>query len=87
MLTAAMMMAQAQMICNAGNKPLLLLDDIASELDEVHLKKVLAAALELKVQIWLTGTNLAPEISKYKGSKAVFHVKHGEVLPVPEKTE
>jgi len=86
-MTAAMMMAQAQMICDSGEKPLLLLDDIASELDEPHLGRVLAAAMNLGVQIWLTGTKLAPAVSACEGSRAVFHVKQGRVSKTTEKAE
>lgn len=78
-LTAAMIMAQAQLICESGEKPLLLLDDLSSELDESHLARVLHAGLELGVQIWLTGTELAPAIGSCKSSFTVFHVEHGVV--------
>lgn len=86
-MTAALIMAQAQMICESGEKPLLLLDDVASELDEVHLVRVLSAAMHLDVQIWLTGTRLVPAIMACGGSSAVFHVKHGRVEKNPEKAE
>jgi len=78
-MTAAMIMAQAQLICESGEKPVLMLDDLASELDAEHLGKVLEAGLELGVQIWLTGTALAPAIEACDGSYTVFHVEHGRV--------
>lgn len=81
-LTAAMVMAQAQMICASGNKPLLLLDDPSSELDERHLKKVLAAGLDLGVQIWVTGTLLSPAIKDCGSPYSVFHVEHGQITPL-----
>ena len=40
-MTAAMIMAQAQLICDSGERPILLLDDLSSELDGDHLTKVL----------------------------------------------
>jgi len=86
-LTAAMIMAQAGMICDSGEKPLLLLDDVASELDEAHLHRVLFAARELGVQIWLTGTKLDPDTITSGGSSAVFHVKQGRVTRTSEKAE
>jgi DNA replication and repair protein RecF len=86
-MTAAMIMAQAQMICESGEKPLLLLDDVASELDEAHLARVLSAAMNLGVQIWLTGTRLVPAITACEGSSVVFHVKQGRVEKNPEKAE
>jgi len=86
-MTAAMIMAQAQMICESGEKPLLLMDDVASELDEAHLSRVLSAALDLGVQIWLTGTKLVPAITSCGGSNAVFHVKQGRVTKTTEIAE
>jgi len=82
-MTAAMIMAQAQIICEAGDRPVLLLDDLSSELDETHLTRVLRAGLGLGVQIWLTGTKHATAI-KAGGvangiSCATFHVEHGVV--------
>jgi DNA replication and repair protein RecF len=86
-MTAAMIMAQAQMICESGEKPLLLLDDAASELDEVHLGRVLTAARELGVQIWMTGTNQASTSTSCGGACTVFHVKQGQVFRATEKPE
>ena len=78
-MTAAMIIAQAQMICESGEKPIFMLDDLSSEFDEAHLGRVLRAGLELDVQIWLTGTELAPVIKASKSSYRVFHVEHGGV--------
>lgn len=85
-MTAAMILAQARMICDSGNSPILLLDDLSSELDEEHLSKVLEAGLNLGVQIWLTGTELSPAVLDYGKSSeagfAMFHVEHGRVSRV-----
>ena len=78
-LTAAMIIAQAQMISESGETPILMLDDISSELDEAHLAKVLKAGVTLGAQILITGTVLAPAIKSCEGSNKVFHVKHGSV--------
>ena len=80
-LTAALIITQAQMICEAGELPILLLDDLASELDGDHLIKVLRAGLELGVQIWLTGTVLPNAIKDCGQAYKVFHVEHGRVTP------
>lgn len=82
-MTAALIMAQAQMICESGEKPVLMLDDLSSEFDGVHLGKVLGAGLELGVQILLTGTELVPAIQSCQSPYTVFHVKQGEVSTVP----
>jgi DNA replication and repair protein RecF len=86
-MTAALVMAQAEMICESGEKPLLMLDDLSSELDENHLSKVLEAGLSLGVQIWLTGTELAPAIAAVDSSFTLFHVKHGSVTREPVMIE
>lgn len=81
-MTAALIMAQAQMICERGERPILLLDDLASELDEDHLFNVLNAGLGLGVQIWLTGTELAPAVAACDTSYKVFHVEHGKISEI-----
>lgn len=78
-LTAALVMAQAQMICESGEKPILMLDDLSSEFDEEHFARVLKAGIALGVQILLTGTDLAPAIKCCESPYSVFHVKHGVV--------
>ncbi|HEY5775049.1 MAG TPA: DNA replication and repair protein RecF, partial [Xanthomonadales bacterium] len=78
-MTAALIMAQAEMICESGERPILMLDDLASELDEVHLGKVLRAGIELGTQILLTGTELVPAIKHCESPYTVFHVEHGSV--------
>ena len=78
-MTAAMVMAQAQMICESGEIPILMLDDLSSEFDDTHLTKVLRAGIELGTQILLTGTELVPAISACESPYTVFHVKHGSI--------
>jgi DNA replication and repair protein RecF len=78
-MTAAMIMAQAQLICDSGEKPILMLDDLSSEFDEAHLGRVLGAGLDLGVQIWLTGTQLVPAVKACESCYTVFHVEHGRV--------
>ena len=81
-MTAALIMAQAKMICESGETPVLMLDDLSSEFDGVHLGKVLGAGLELGVQILLTGTELVPAIQSCQSQYTMFHVKQGEVSTV-----
>jgi len=78
-MTAALIMAQATMISENGELPVLMLDDLASELDEVHLARVLNVGLDLGAQILLTGTDMAPAISTCNSPYTVFHVKHGRI--------
>jgi DNA replication and repair protein RecF len=78
-LTAAMILAQAQLICESGETPVLMLDDLSSELDEEHLARVINAGMELDVQIWLTGTRLTPSMKACGSNYKLFHVEHGRV--------
>jgi len=78
-LTAALIMSQAQLICESGEKPVLLLDDLSSELDEEHVEKVLNAGLELGAQIWVTGTQLSPVMERCETGYSLFHVEHGAI--------
>jgi len=78
-LTAALILAQARLMLDSGEQPLLLLDDLASELDEQHLAKVLQAGAELGSQIWVSGTVLSPVIAAAFDDFELFHVKRGQV--------
>jgi len=78
-MTAALMMAQARMISEYGELPVLMLDDLASELDEAHLARVLSVGLDLGVQILLTGTDMVHAIRSCNSPYTVFHVKHGRI--------
>lgn len=82
-LTAALIMAQAMMICATGEKPILLLDDLTSELDEAHANKIIQAALGLGVQTWLTGTRKPAFINTLGIKNTMFHVEHGQVRVRP----
>ncbi|MGA9575142.1 MAG: DNA replication/repair protein RecF [Lysobacterales bacterium] len=84
-MTAALIMAQAQMISDSGELPVLMLDDLSSELDEPHLEKVLRTGLELGAQILITGTELFPAIKNSNSPHKVFHVEHGSVSTVTIK--
>ena len=78
-MTAALIIAQAHAMCESGEKPLLLLDDLFSEFDEAHLSKVLEAGMGLGVQVWLTGTQSAPAVTNYNNRYTMFHVEQGRV--------
>ena len=75
MLSSAMLLAQALVLGEFGEKPVLLMDDLASEFDADHFKIVLAKALDIGGQVWITGT----ENPVLKESRKVFHVEHGRV--------
>ena len=68
-----MILAQAELVARDGEKPVLLLDDLASEFDSRHFRSVLEQALVLGDQVWVTGTSV-PDLPQ---PHRVFHVEHG----------
>lgn len=77
-LSSALLLSQARILAGTGEKPLLLLDDLASEFDQNHFESVLEQALGNRGQVWLTGTR---EVELPRGHK-VFHVERGDVAEV-----
>lgn len=77
-LSAALLLAQSEVLAELGEKPIILLDDLASEFDEEHFQRVLDKTLSYGGQVWVTGT---AAISNGVDKK-VFHVKHGVVQEV-----
>ena len=74
-LATALVLAQARRLIEAGQRPVLLLDDLASEFDQKHFSATLEAGKNLGVQIWISGVEEVDPGS----SHAMFHVEHGEV--------
>lgn len=65
-------------------RPILLFDDLASELDHGSREKVLSWVMEMDLQLWLTTIDsryLTPFISHKE--HAVFHVEHGKIIRWP----
>jgi len=75
LLSAALLLAQASLLSELGEKPIVLLDDLASEFDQIHFDTVLKAAMDCGGQVWVTGTDTPHLPNKNK----MFHVKHGSV--------
>lgn len=75
LLAAALLLTQADLLAGLGERPVLLLDDLASEFDEERYRRVLDRALGSGAQVWLTGTRgQRPE-----EDCAMFHVEQGQV--------
>ena len=74
-LAAALLLSQAAILSQNGEKPMILLDDLASEFDQSHFENVLEQALEIGSQVWLTGIRKCQNDAEHK----VFHVEHGRV--------
>lgn len=77
-LAAAMLLTQAELLHACGERPLLLLDDLASEFDGVHFDNVLRRALSTGGQVWVTGTRKVALTEPF----TLFHVEQGRVQEV-----
>jgi len=75
LLSAALLLSQVEILAKMGEKPIILLDDLASEFDQEHFERVLARALNCGGQVWVSGTRTHRSEVDHK----VFHVEHGQV--------
>lgn len=78
LLSAALVLSQADLLVSEGRVPLMLLDDLASEFDGEHFERTLSRALDIGGQVWLTGTS-RPDLP---WAGRVFHVEQGSVAEV-----
>lgn len=77
----ALKLAEAELIAQAsGEVPLLLLDDILSELDEVR-RHYLLASLERAEQIFITTTELGAFLERSLEGAQLYHIREGSVTP------
>lgn len=75
-LTCVLAQAEA-IVAGRGSWPILCLDDLASELDRVHLGLVLERLCATSAQLLLTGTEAPAALSAWGGPSARFHVEQG----------
>jgi len=75
LLAATLLLSQVEILAKLGEKPIVLMDDLASEFDQQHSERVLNQALKSGGQVWVSGTRLHRAEVNHK----VFHVEHGEV--------
>lgn len=83
-LTAlACVLAQARdFAARQGEWPVVCLDDLASELDMPHQRRVLSALLASGAQLLLTATEPPPVLTDLPAPSRVFHVEQGRVSAV-----
>ena len=62
-----------------GDWPVLALDDLASELDRVHQRRVLDRVIASGAQVFITGTETPPAMSEQAARRTMFHVEHGQL--------
>ncbi|MGQ0801154.1 MAG: DNA replication/repair protein RecF [Pseudomarimonas sp.] len=72
--------AQAQHFAKlCGHWPLIALDDLASEIDQEHQRRAIAAVANVAAQVWITGTAEPAGLEPYRDSLTSFHVEQGRV--------
>lgn len=83
MLVCALRLAQIQYLKDfTGKETILLLDDLAAELDSDHRRRLLDAAIESGAQIFITVTESRLLDIPDSIEKKMFHVEHGHVTEV-----
>ncbi len=80
-LTAlACLLAQAEDFADVrGHWPVFLLDDLASELDRDHQRRLLERLRGSGAQVFVTGTDPIPALLEADWPVAMFHVEHGRL--------
>lgn len=83
LLVYLLRLAQAeQMGAATGEGCILLLDDLAAELDADHRARVLESALDLGVQVFITAIDPEAVPLQPAGAVSMFHVEQGRVTEV-----
>ncbi|UHQ23406.1 DNA replication/repair protein RecF [Lysobacter sp. 5GHs7-4] len=76
------LLAQAEHHAQARKEwPVIALDDLASELDRQHQRRVLQRLVACGAQVFITGTEAPPALAELEVATTVFHVEHGELRP------
>lgn len=80
-LTAlACLLAQAEdFAARRGEWPVVALDDLASELDRQHQRRVLERLAGSGAQVFITGTEIPEAMIRVGQDSIVFHVEHGAI--------
>jgi DNA replication and repair protein RecF len=86
-LATALLLAQAELLTLNDEKPLLLLDDIASEFDDVFLSRIVSAGIEMGLQTWITDVSPASVMRHEPGLLRRFHVKRGKLESTQDNSE
>lgn len=80
LLVCSLVLAQCRLFERNGNKEtILLLDDLASELDEQHRNKVLHELVQMGRQVFMTSVDLNGFSEEILNQTQVFHVKQGKI--------
>ena len=76
----ACLLAQAEdYAAHRGQWPVVLLDDLAAELDQAHQRRLLARLQAGQAQVFVTGTEPPASLAEITGPVERFHVEHGNI--------
>jgi DNA replication and repair protein RecF len=82
LVALAALLAQAEHhALTQGDWPVVALDDLASELDRHHQRRVLQHLLSCGAQVFVTGTEAPPGLLGLDTAVTRFHVEHGDLHP------
>jgi DNA replication and repair protein RecF len=76
LMALLLLLAQLRSLQKGNVRPLLLLDDPVSELDQDHFLRLLTWLEDQPAQVWVTSTE------PYQGAARRFHVEQGRIEPV-----
>lgn len=83
LIAMAALLAQAEdFAVLRGQWPVVLLDDLASELDAFHQSRVVGRLLACQAQVFVTGTHLPEALAETGQAVTRFHVEQGRVSPL-----
>lgn len=82
MLLFALKVAQSNVIFSRGHKqPLLLIDDLASELDDHSKRHIFSFLHHINSQVFITAIEAAQVLPLVSGTEVgLFHVEHGQIV-------
>ncbi|MDJ0653068.1 MAG: DNA replication/repair protein RecF [Xanthomonadales bacterium] len=79
MVAMSLLLAQVKVIGKkSGEQPVIGFDDLPSELDRTHQRKVTDLLLDSGAQLWVTGTE-RPDVDRWPDNTRMFHVEQGRV--------
>ncbi len=79
-LLFALKVAQSNVICQRGHKqPLLLIDDLASELDDQSKRQIFSFLAQLQSQVFITAIEPDQIVPHLQWPVAMFHVEQGQI--------
>ncbi|HCU91159.1 MAG TPA: DNA replication/repair protein RecF [Gammaproteobacteria bacterium] len=83
LIIAAIICAQAQYLRDSGQEePILLIDDLSSELDRTGRNLAAKMLLSTKAQTFFTAIDALDLPAEVRASAALFHVEHGKMGPM-----